>query len=92
VARRFQSSERGVLPFAFPSPAGFANATLSPAAARWDENLGEFILDWDDAGNAEDPRAAAVEFAHSAFHHACLASEWSTDLLGSTEGSPPPVR
>jgi hypothetical protein len=34
----------------------------------------------------------AVEFAHSAFRHACLALEWSTDLLGSTESSPPPVR
>jgi hypothetical protein len=41
---------------------------------------------------AKNPRAAAVEFAHSAFHHACLACAWSTDLLASTEGSPPPVR
>jgi hypothetical protein len=78
--------------FAFPPPAGFADATLSPAAARWDENLGEFILDWHDVRTAKNPRAAAVEFAHSAFRHACLALEWSTGLLGSTEGSPPPVR
>jgi hypothetical protein len=78
--------------FAFPPPAGFADATLSPAAARWDENLGEFILDWQDVRTAKNPRAAAVEFARSAFRHACLALEWSADLLGSTEGSPPPVR
>jgi hypothetical protein len=78
--------------FAFPPPPAFADATLSPAAARWDENLGEFILDWDDVRTAENPRAAAVEFAHSAFRHACLACDWSADLLGSTEGSPPPVR
>jgi hypothetical protein len=78
--------------FAFPPPVGFADATLSPAAACWDENLGEFILDWDVVRTAKNPRAAAVEFAHSAFRHASLACEWSTDLLGSTEGSPPPVR
>jgi Family of unknown function (DUF5996) len=78
--------------FAFPPPAGFADATLSPAAARWDENLGEFILDWQDVCTAKNPRAAAVEFAHSAFRLASLACGWSTDLLGSTEGSPPPVR
>jgi hypothetical protein len=78
--------------FAFPSPAGFADATLSPAAARWDENLGEFILDWHDVRTAKNPRAAAVEFAHSAFRHAALACGWRTELLGSTEGSPPPVR
>jgi hypothetical protein len=78
--------------YAFPAPAGLADAPLSPADARWDENLGEFILDWHDVRTAEDPRAAAVEFAHSAFRQASLACKWSTDLLGSTEGSPPPVR
>jgi Family of unknown function (DUF5996) len=78
--------------FAFPPPAGLAEATPSPAAARWDENLGEFILDWHDVRTAEDPHAAVVEFAHSAFRQASVAGEWSTDLLGSTEGSPPPVR
>ena len=78
--------------FAFPPPPGLAKATLSPAAARWDENLGEFILDWQDVRTAEDPHAAAVEFAHSAFRQASLASKWSTDLLGSTEGNPSPVR
>ena len=78
--------------FAFPSPAGLAEATLSPAAARWDDSLGEFILDWHDVRSAENPRAASVEFAHSAFRQASLALDWSSDLLGSTEGSPPPVR
>ena len=78
--------------FAFPPPAGFADATLSPAAARWDDDLGEFVLDWHDVRTASSPRAAAVEFAHSAFRHACLAGEWDADLLDSTEGSPPPVR
>jgi hypothetical protein len=78
--------------FAFPPPAGLADATLSPAAAGWDEKLGEFILDWDAVRAAENPRADAVEFAHSAFRHASLAGGWSTDLVGSTEGSPPPVR
>jgi hypothetical protein len=77
---------------AFPPPPGFADATLSPADARWDENLGEFILDWHDVCMASSPRAAAVAFAHSAFRHASLACGWSTDLLGSTEGCPPPVR
>jgi hypothetical protein len=78
--------------FAFPPPAGLAEATLSPAAARWDEDLGEFVLDWHDVRTARNPRAAAVDFAHSAFRQASLACEWSADLLGSTEGSPPPVR
>jgi hypothetical protein len=77
---------------AFPPPKGFADFTLSPAAARWDASLGEFVLDWEDIRTVSNPRASAVEFAHSAFRQASLAGEWDTDLLDSTEGSPPPVR
>ena len=78
--------------FAYPAPAGFAGAALSPAAARWDGNLGEYILDWDDVRAAPDPRAAALEFARSAFRHACVVCGWDTGLAASAEGRPPPVR
>jgi hypothetical protein len=78
--------------FAYPAPPGFAHATLSPAAARWDETLGEYILDCDDVRAAPDPRAAAVDFAHSAFRHAYLVSGWSDELGATAEGRPPPVR
>ena len=77
--------------FAYPAPPGFANARLSPAAARWDQALGEYILDWDDVRAAPDPRAAALEFAHSAFRHACLVCGWDPSLAASAEGRPPPV-
>jgi hypothetical protein len=78
--------------FMSPAPASFAEGNLSPAAARWDERQGEYILEWDDVRAAPDPRAAAVEFAHSAFQHACLVSGWDPALPGSTEGRPPPIR
>jgi hypothetical protein len=78
--------------FAYPSPPGFAGGSLSPAAARWDETLGEYILDWDDVRAAADPRAAAVDFAHSAFRHACVVCEWNDELAASAEGRPPPIR
>jgi len=54
--------------FAYPAPAGFGDATLTPVAARWDKTLGEYILDWDDVRAAPDPHATAVEFLRSAFH------------------------
>src|SRR5436305_5441375 len=56
--------------YAYPAPDGYADATLSPASARWDSLLGEFILDWDDVRAAADPRQAALEFAQSAAPHA----------------------
>jgi len=77
--------------YAHPAPQGFAGMTLSPSAARWDANLGEFILDWDDVRAAPDPRAAALEFARSAFRHACVLCGWDPVLAGSSDGKPPPV-
>jgi hypothetical protein len=58
-------------PFAYPAPVDISRGVLSPAAARWDEALGGFILDWDDFRTAADPHAVAVEFARSAFRYAC---------------------
>ncbi len=77
--------------YAHPAPEGFADATLSPTAAHWDGALGEYVLDWEDVCASTDPHAAAVEFARSAFHHACAVCEWDPALLASAEGTPPPI-
>jgi hypothetical protein len=77
--------------YAHPAPEGFAGATLSPAAARWEAALGEYILDWDDVRASADPHALALDFARSAFRHACLVCGWSPELSASAEGTPPPV-
>jgi hypothetical protein len=77
--------------FAYPAPVEISRGALSPAAARWDEALGEFVLDWDDLRTAADPRAVAVEFARSAFRHACSVCGWDAALPESADGSPPPV-
>ena len=78
--------------YAHPAPAGFDRLTLSPPAARWDSALGEYVLDWDDVRTAADPHATALEFARSAFRHACAVCGWDTGLAASAEGTPPPVR
>ena len=77
---------------AYPAPPEFAQAKLSPATAHWDETLNEYIMDWDDVRAAPDPRAAAVDFAQSAFHHAYLVSGWSGELGATAEGRPAPIR
>ena len=78
--------------YAHPAPPAFGRARLSPAAARWDEALGEYILDWDEVRAAPDPRAEALEFARSAFRHACQVCGWDPELAATAEGRPPPVR
>jgi hypothetical protein len=77
--------------YAHPAPPGFETAALSPAAARWDAELGEFLLDWNDVCAAPDPQAFALEFAHSVFGHACSVCGWDPALPASTRGTPPAV-
>jgi hypothetical protein len=77
--------------FAFPKPDGLEQATLSPPAAHWDSELGEYILDWDDVRVAPDPHGAALDFGRSAIRHACTVCDWDPDLAASAQGLPPPV-
>jgi Family of unknown function (DUF5996) len=77
--------------YAHPAPQGFGAGVLTPPAARWDGTLGEYILDWDDVRSSEDPHAFALEFARSAFLHACVVCGWDEALAASAKGAPPPV-
>jgi hypothetical protein len=78
--------------YAHPAPPGFEDATLSPAAARWEPALGEFVLDQEDVRAEPDPRATALAFARSAFQHSCEVCGWDPTLPASARSVPPPVR
>src|SRR5437588_510580 len=65
--------------YAQPSVDAFAGASLSPAAARWHAELGEYVLDWDDVRSGPDPHGAALQFPRSAFQHACAVCGWDAD-------------
>src|SRR5919206_160887 len=75
--------------YAHPAPEGFTGATLEPAAARWDEQLGEYVLDWDDVVSSPDPFGTALSFARSAFTHACAVCDWDPELAQTAHGTPP---
>jgi hypothetical protein len=68
--------------YAHPAVEGFSEADLSPA--RWDGEMGLFLLETDD-------RTQALQFARAVFRHACLVCGWDPALLASSEGDPPPV-
>jgi hypothetical protein len=78
--------------FAHPAPDGFEHGQLAPEAARWEPEVGEFILDWQDVRGGEDPHQAALAFAQSAFQHACQVCKWDPGLLASASGAPPPLK
>jgi Family of unknown function (DUF5996) len=77
--------------YTHPTTPEFPDAELAPPAAHWDAALGEYILEWDDVRSQPDPRAAALEFARSAFRHACAVCAWDPGLAASADAQPPPV-
>ena len=82
----------GFFAFAYPTPNGFADGNVSPAAARWDTELGEYLLDWEDIRESPEPHALALEFARSAFRHACAVCDWDPALAATAQGVPPAIR
>ncbi len=77
--------------YAHPAPDSFSDGKVSPATARWNTELGQYILDWDDLRESADPHATALEFVRSVFAHACTVCEWDPELAASVDGTPPPV-
>jgi hypothetical protein len=77
--------------YAHPAPEGSSNGALSPEAARWLDSLGEYVLDWEDVRDSDDPHRTALEFARSAFSHFCVVCEWDGRLAATAEGTPPPM-
>jgi len=77
--------------YAFPPPEGADQATLSPSTARWDADIHEYLLDWEDVRAEAEPKRAALDFGRSVIRHACAVCDWDEALAASTEGVPPPV-
>jgi hypothetical protein len=77
--------------FATPAPDGFADGDLAPAPGRWDQDLGEFVLDWDDVISHPSPHTAALDFGRAVLAHACLVCAWDPALAASAQGVPPPL-
>jgi hypothetical protein len=67
--------------FAAPPPDGLARATVAPAAARWDERLGEFVLPYAAVRAAADPAAAVRAFCESAYAAGAELGRWDRAAL-----------
>lgn len=72
--------------YCYPTPAGFADALVGPADARFDPQLGEFILPYDAVRNAGDPDAALLIFLQTTYEAAANAGNWDRAALEIDEG------
>jgi hypothetical protein len=74
--------------YAYPAPNGFASATVSPAAARFDPALGEFLLPYEAVRSAPDPDADLLAFLQSTYEAAADLARWDRAALDCEEGRP----
>jgi hypothetical protein len=74
--------------YAYPAPAGFAEARVGPEAARFDSALGEFVLDYEAVRRAPDPDAALLDFLESSYAAAADLGGWDRASLECPRGRP----
>jgi hypothetical protein len=74
--------------YAYPMPAGFAEARVEPAEARFDARLGEFLLPYDAVRTAPDPDATLLRFLESTYRAAATNAAWDRAALECDYGVP----
>jgi hypothetical protein len=67
--------------YAAPEPAGFAKASVRPAAAFYDRAAGQFRLKYDEIRTATSPRQALLDFCQSTYEAASVLGGWNRTEL-----------
>jgi hypothetical protein len=70
--------------YIYPTPEGFAESPVAPAAASWNAQLGEFILPYEAVRTAEDPERALLSFLESTYEAAAATASWDRSVLEQT--------
>jgi hypothetical protein len=67
--------------YAYPEPDRFRVAPVIPDAAHFDENLGEFVLPYEEVRASSDPEAMLLAFLHSTYDAAANLARWNREAL-----------
>ncbi len=79
----------GFYAYAHPAPEGFATGTLEPDAATGTATSASSSSGGTISHNRQRAHSA-IDFAFSAFRHACASCDWDPALAATAEGRPPP--
>lgn len=74
--------------YAYPVPDGFAERAVEPAAARFDQALGEFLLPYEAVRQSPDPEEALMRFLQSSYEAAAETAAWDRQALECGFGKP----
>ena len=72
--------------YAYPAPEGFSEAKVQPAFAKYNAQLKEFVLPYEQMRASESPDAALLDFARSTYDAASTLGNW--DRAALTEVKP----
>jgi hypothetical protein len=78
------SGEAFFYSYAYPTPEGFAEAGVQPAAASWNPELGEFVLPYEAVRTATSPEATLIAFLESTYEAAATTAHWDREALEQT--------
>jgi hypothetical protein len=67
--------------YTVPGPAGIQDAQVRPAGAKWNPQLSEFILMYDDVRRAESPEGALLEFLETTYDAGANLAKWDRARL-----------
>jgi hypothetical protein len=76
--------------YAYPAPSGYPEHPVSPAGARFDSALGEFVLPYEAVRSAPAPDATLLEFLQSTYEAAADLGNWDRAALERGRDVPPP--
>jgi hypothetical protein len=67
--------------YAYPKPDSLEKTGIRPDEARWDTELGEFVLPYDAVRAAPVPQRAILDFLESTYDVCATRLDWNTDLI-----------
>jgi hypothetical protein len=67
--------------YAYPQPAGFAEAPVAAAGARFSHELGEFVLPYEAVRRAAAPRQVLLDFLQQSYEAAADLGHWDRASL-----------
>ena len=78
--------------YAYPEPAGCADAPIRPRGARYDAAMREWILPYESVRTASDPEGVLTEFLESTYEAAASRGGWDRELQRARSFSPGEAR
>ena len=67
--------------YAYPAPDGFSKAKVQPDGAFWSNELGEFVLPYEEVRTASSPDEVLLEFLESTYEAAAERADWDRAAL-----------